>query len=202
MVRVTELGYIGIGVKDAEAWKEFASQVVGLEVLDEGEGDRFYLRMDDWHHRIVVHTRSDDDLHYLGWRVSGPDELTAMERQLAEARVKYRVASEEEASERRVLGLLKLDDPGGNPIEIFYGPQVETTLPFYPGRRMYGRFVTGANGLGHVIVRQDDVQAARAFYTNVLGMRGAAEYKTGFATIPFGRPILYSAAPRMPRTFV
>lgn len=177
MVKVTELGYIGIGVSDGAAWKDFATQVVGMELLEEGEDGRFYLRMDNWHHRIVVHTSGEDDLLYLGWRVAGPDELEQMERQLREARIDYRVGKEDEAHERRVLGLLKLADPGGNPIEIFYGPQVETSLPFHPGRRMHGRFLTGAEGIGHVIMREDDVTAAYRFYTQVLGMQGSVEYK-------------------------
>src|SRR2546428_639075 len=62
MAKVTELGYLGIGVSDAAAWKEYATQVVGMELLDEGEADRFYLRMDNWHHRIVVHTSGEDDV--------------------------------------------------------------------------------------------------------------------------------------------
>src|ERR1041385_7234161 len=111
MAKVTELGYLGIGVSDAAPWKEYAMQVVGMELLDEGEADRFYLRMDNWHHRIVVHTSGEDDLLYLGWRVAGPLELQEMEQQLREARVPYRVGSEAEAHERRVLGLLKLADP-------------------------------------------------------------------------------------------
>ena len=177
MAKVTELGYIGIGVKDGEAWKDYATQVIGMELLDEGEDDRFYLRMDNWHHRIVVHTSGEDDLLYLGWRVAGPMELQEMEQQLKAAKVPYRVGTEAEASERRVLGVLKLADPGGNPIDIFYGPQVETQLPFHPGRRMHGRFLTGNEGIGHVIMREDDPPAAFKFYTEVLGMRGSIEYR-------------------------
>src|SRR3546814_10682557 len=70
------------------------------------------------------------------------------------------IASDEAARERRVLGLAKLKDPGGNPTEIFFGPQVDNYRPFHPGRPMFGRFVTGAEGIGHCILRQDDVAAA------------------------------------------
>jgi catechol 2,3-dioxygenase-like lactoylglutathione lyase family enzyme len=132
MAKVTELGYIGIGVSDAAAWKEYATQVVGMELLDEGEGDRFYLRLDDWHHRIIVHTSGEDDLLYLGWRVAGPAELQQMEAHLREARVPYRVGSEKEASERRVLGLLMaaaLERPGrhvlhGEPVRLAVGDRL------------------------------------------------------------------------------
>ena len=42
-----------------------------MEVVDEGPGDRCYLRMDYWHHRIVLHSDPSDDLMYLGFRVAG-----------------------------------------------------------------------------------------------------------------------------------
>ena len=69
MTNVTELAYLGFNISDADAWRDYATACVGLEVLDDGEGDRFYLRMDHWHHRFVLHVGDDDDLAYLGWRV-------------------------------------------------------------------------------------------------------------------------------------
>ena len=62
MIQVTELGYMGIGVKDLDAWKHFATSIVGFELADEGESDRCYLRMDYLHHRIVMHADGSDDL--------------------------------------------------------------------------------------------------------------------------------------------
>jgi 2,3-dihydroxyethylbenzene 1,2-dioxygenase len=48
---VTELGYIGVGAKDLDAWKHYATEILGME-LRPGEDDRrCYLRMDYWHHR-------------------------------------------------------------------------------------------------------------------------------------------------------
>jgi 2,3-dihydroxybiphenyl 1,2-dioxygenase len=178
MVKVTELGYIGVGVKDLAAWKDFATNIVGLELADEGETDRCYLRMDYMHHRIVVHADGSDDLAYLGFRVAGADEFAQMQRQLSEAGIKFRVGSEDEADERRVLEVLKLSDPDGNPVEIFHGPLTQFGKPFHPGRAMHGRFKTGSGGLGHCIVRERDVDAAQRFYAQ-LGMRGGVEYKFG-----------------------
>ena len=34
---VIELGYMGISVKDPDAWKSFAMNMLGRQVLDEGE---------------------------------------------------------------------------------------------------------------------------------------------------------------------
>ena len=176
MVQVTELGYMGIGVKDLDTWKHFAANIIGWEIVDEGEEDRCYARMDYWHHRIVLHNDPSDDLLYLGFRVAGPEEFGQMQQQLSEADIAYRVGSQDEATERHVLDVLKLEDPDGNPIEIFHGPQVQFSKPFHPGRRMHGRFNTGAGGLGHCIVRERDTDAAYRFY-RTLGMRGSVEYK-------------------------
>jgi len=176
MAEVTELGYMGIGVKDLDAWKQYAAEIVGMELVDEGEKDRCYLRMDYWHHRIIMHNDGSDDMSYLGFRVAGPEEFQEMQRQLSAAGIKFRVGSDEEAVERHVLEVLKLTDPGGNPIEIFHGPEVQPHKPFHPGRRMHGRFVTGTGGIGHCILREDDVPAAYRFYRTI-GMRGSVEYK-------------------------
>ncbi len=176
MVQITELGYIGFGVKDLDAWKSFATNVVGFQLLDDGERDRCYLRMDYWHHRFVMHANGSDDLEYLGFRVADGEAFRAMQKQLSDAGVKFRVGSDDEAVERRVLEVLKLNDPDGNPIEIFHGPEVQARKPFHPGRPMHGRFQTGAGGLGHCIIRERDVAAAYRFFT-LLGMQGGVEYK-------------------------
>ncbi len=188
MAQITEFGYLGAYISDPKAWKEYATEVVGMEWLDEGEGDRFYLRMDEWHHRITLHANGKDDLAYLGLRVAGQDELKEMEEQLKRREVPYRVGSEEDCTERHVLGLLKLEDPSGNPLEIFHGPQIDAHKPFYPGRRMFGKFSTGTGGIGHTIIRADNVDASQQFYSRVLGMRGTIEYKLQVPNGPTIKP--------------
>ena len=99
-----------------------------------------------------------------------------MQHQLTTAEIPYQLGSDDEAAERRVLAVLKLTDPGGNPIEIFHGPEVHFRRPFHPGRGMHGRFKTGSGGLGHCIIHQPDSVAAYHFF-KALGMRGGVEYK-------------------------
>ena len=176
MVQVTELGYIGLGVKDLDAWKAFAADVLALEIADDGEADRCYLRMDYWHHRIVLHSDPSDDVMYLGLRVAGPEEFRAMQDQLREAGIAFALGDDRDCDERHVLEIMKLQDPDGTPIEIFHGPHVQFAKPFHSGRGMHGRFKTGAGGLGHCILRERDGDAAYRFY-RALGMRGSVEYK-------------------------
>lgn len=186
MASVTELGYIGIGIENEPAWVEFATQVVGLQLLDEGLRDRFFLRMDSWHHRIAVHRNQGDDLLYLGWRVAGRPEFEAMQQQLEAAGVEFRLGTEAEARERHVLALIKLKDPAGIATEIFYGPEVSLNRPFHPGRPMHGRFATGTGGLGHCIVNQPDSERAYQFY-KLLGMQGGIDYKVTLPGLPEAR---------------
>ncbi len=184
MIQVTELGYVGLGVKSLSEWKRFAADVIGLEVADEGEAGRCYLRMDYWHHRIFLDEDGSDDLSVLGFRVAGAEEFQEMAKQLADAGVKVGIASAADADNRRVLELMTLKDASGYPIEIFHGPQVQADKPFHPGRRMHGRYKTGAGGMGHLIQRQTaGFEKTYAFY-RLLGMRGGIEYRI---PIP-GRP--------------
>ncbi|MDB5430413.1 MAG: naphthalene 1,2-dioxygenase [Caulobacter sp.] len=175
MAAVTELGYVGLNITDADAWRKFAADVAGLEVLDEGEADRFYLRMDYWHHRFVMHISDTDDIAYSGWRVDDEGALEEIKAQLTAAGFAFREATFEEAAERRVLGLIKLNDPSGNSVEIFYGPLIDAHMPFHPGRRMHGRWVTGAQGLGHVLIQADDYAETHRFYS-AIGLKGNIQY--------------------------
>lgn len=184
MAAVTELGYVGLQVKNLEAWETFAGAVLGLEVARDAEPGRRWLRMDYWHHRIALYAGDHDELCYIGLRVAGPDEFQEIQRQLSDAGVACRAGSREEALSRHVLELVRLEDPEGNPVEIFHGPEIQLGRPFYPGRPMHGRFKTGSGGLGHVMLRARDLAAAYRFYRR-LGMRGGIEYRldTGKRTI-------------------
>lgn len=177
MAGVTELGYLGIGVRDLGAWKAFAAEVLGLEVV-EGDGPRSCaLRMDYWFQRFIVTENGSDDLDFAGWRVANAEALDEISHRLRRADIRHEVASPQQAADRHVLGFLRLVDPGGVPLEIFYGPRIEPGLPFYPGRRMHGPFVTGDSGLGHIVTDLADPAKCEEFYLGILGMRGSIEYE-------------------------
>ncbi|MGB0544368.1 MAG: VOC family protein [Longimicrobiales bacterium] len=173
---ITELGYVRFGVSDLAAWRSFAEELLGLEVHPESEGDRLYLRLDDWHHRIILDKDPADDLIGIGLRVAGAQELRDLKQTLREHDVSFEEGSADLARDRAVLELITLEDPAGNPLEIFHGPRVDTHLPFHPGRRMFGRFLTAEGGLGHMIIKHDNLDETWAFYS-LLGMRGGVEYQ-------------------------
>lgn len=174
---VTELGYLILGVSDLAKWRSFAGEVLGLEVVEGSDAKSIALRLDYWHQRIILRETGSDDLETVGWRVAGIVEFCDIQRALRDAGIDFTVASDQEAADRHVLGLLKCFDPGGHPIEIFYGPRIETAVPFHPGRRMHGPFVTGSSGLGHIVLNQGEPAKAEAFYRDVFGMRGSLELR-------------------------
>jgi 2,3-dihydroxyethylbenzene 1,2-dioxygenase len=172
MTGITELGYVRIGVSDMDEWHDYATNMLGLEVFE--ENGRVFCRQDLWHHRMEIIPNGSDDVEALGFRVAGHDEFDEMQHTLKAAGVDFTVASRDEAVEQYVLEMLRLEDPSGNPLEIFHGPQVDTHRPFHPGRGMYGKFVTGVGGMGHAIIGSRDTRESYEFY-RMLGMRGSIE---------------------------
>ena len=62
--------------------------------------------------------------------------------------------------------MIIFDDPAGNTLEVFHGAALEHRRVVSP----YGHsFVTGDQGLGHVVLTCDDDKAALEFYRDVLG---------------------------------
>jgi 1,2-dihydroxynaphthalene dioxygenase len=96
MAEVTELGYMVLGVKSLSAWRDFAASILGLEVVDDNS-KRCFLRMDNWHHRFMVEEDGSDDLSALGFRVAGSEEFAAMQKQLTDAGLPFRICSRSEA---------------------------------------------------------------------------------------------------------
>lgn len=191
MNSVTELGYLTIGVSDLAAWKGFAANVLGLEVVDGGASDRCDLRMDYWRRRITLIEDGSDDLKVTGLRVAGRDEFRDMAAHLRAAGIDVTVLSEAEADARHVLEVMTLTDPNGYAIEIFHGPLVQFDTPFHPGHRMHGRFKTGDGGLGHVMQSTRTSLDANYDFYRLLGMRGGIEYKLAVPGAPGPVPLMF-----------
>jgi 2,3-dihydroxybiphenyl 1,2-dioxygenase len=201
MTQVTELGYLTLGVSDIEAWKNFAAQVLGLEVVASDDPSKCFLRMDYWHHRITLVQDGSDDLKVSGLRVAGQDEFREMASRLKAAGVEIRLGSEAEAEARHVLDVMMVTDPNGHALEIFHGPHMQFDRPFHPGRAMHGRFKTGAGGLGHVMQSQTaGFEKVYEFY-RLLGMRGGIEYKIAIPGAPQPIPLMFLNCNERQHTF-
>ena len=166
---IGSLGYLGLKVKDPDAWRGFATEVLGL-MPGEAANDAQRYRLDEQAWRIAVETGEQDDVDYLGFEVAGAAELDAVARRLANGGVAVGNGNPALATERGVLGLAACQDPDGLKIEIYYGATLRTETPFASPAGIAG-FVTGAQGLGHVVISTRDIAAARHFYQDLLGFR-------------------------------
>lgn len=91
---------------------------------------------------------------------------------MEKAGVTVDVLSQEECDYRDAEQVIAFDDPIGTRVEVFFGPVLDHSPVVTPHA---GRWVTGEQGLGHVVLPATDFDAAYAFYTEVLGFlpRGA-----------------------------
>ncbi len=168
MTGIASLGYLRIESADVAAWREFGVRVLGMVEGRGPDAGAVYLRMDDFPARLVIVPGEQDRLLASGWEVAGEDDLIRAGRALDEAGVAVKSGTPAELAERRVGQMLRFDDPAGNALEVFCGAALEHRPAVSP----YGnRFVTGLQGMGHVVLPVSDGDAALRFYTEVLGFR-------------------------------
>ena len=168
MTGIASLGYLRIESADVAAWREFGVRVLGMVEGRGPDAGALYLRMDDFPARLVIVPGEQDRLLASGWEVAGQDDLARVGRALDDAGVAVKSGTPAELAERRVGQMLRFDDPSGNALEVFCGAALEHRPAVSP----YGnRFVTGLQGMGHVVLPVSDGDAALRFYTEVLGFR-------------------------------
>ena len=170
MANVTQLGYIGISASNLEEWEHFGTEVLGLQSNGVDSNGVLTMRMDEYTHRFIVSPTGKDDVEFVGFQVTDQASLAEMAEQLREAGIEVSMGTPDECKERKVEGMIKFDDPDGTPTEVYYGPPVSFDNPFNSPRPITG-FVTGEQGLGHVVYHVEDLDRAVAFYRDVLGMK-------------------------------
>jgi 2,3-dihydroxybiphenyl 1,2-dioxygenase len=166
---VGNLGYLGFAVSDLAAWETFAPQMLGLMAVPGPDGTRRF-RADTQAWRFSIEQGEKNDLAFLGFEVSGPAELEKMRARLRAADVKIWENDHHLAEVRGVTDLIACQDPEGLPIEIYYGATQATETPFVSPAGVSG-FVTGSQGIGHVVLSTADIAKARKFYSDALGLK-------------------------------
>ncbi|MGD8605782.1 MAG: VOC family protein [Myxococcales bacterium] len=169
MSTVKQLGYLAFEVADLDAWEAFATQILGLKVVDRRGKQGFSLRMDGHRQRFFVDGGPADDLTAIGWEVEGPSELADIRNRLSAAGHHVSEGSPEQASQRHVEALIRFEDPAGNSNEVYYGPAMADE-PFV-SQLVASGFVADDQGLGHVVVLSRDQAEHEEFYSKMLGLK-------------------------------
>lgn len=167
MVAVKELKYIVVGGRDLDAWTRFATEGLGLGVSARDE-NTLHLRCDRMVSRLQVVKSDYEDLHALGWGVGSQAELDQFAIQLKEANIPYEDISGEKAFARRVLRLLRFQDPDNNTHEVTWGNETNDATKFRSSVVVDG-FATEEHGLGHAVLSIANMDVSRKFFCDVLG---------------------------------
>ena len=172
MADIKSLGSIKIQTADIDRWRSFAFDVLGFAQGSGPEEDALYLRMDERPARIIVVPGDSDQVVHVGWEVRDGAALQRVREKLEGGGIAVKPLSTEEADARRVEDVIAFTDPTGTTTEVFFGPALDHSPVVTP---FGARFVTGTQGLGHVVLPAMDPAGAFAFYTDVLGFlpRGA-----------------------------
>jgi 2,3-dihydroxybiphenyl 1,2-dioxygenase len=165
-VRVKALGYLELGVSSLADWRGYAQDVLGVACLD--AGDALLIRYDDARWRIRLVATGEDDIRCAGFEVGSAAELQALAARLRAQGVDVTEGSAAEAAARGVQQLLVCKDPFGVRIELYVGDR--TGGGAFVSPRGVSAFVTGGQGLGHMVLAGGKAQEAEAFYRQGLGL--------------------------------
>jgi 3,4-dihydroxy-9,10-secoandrosta-1,3,5(10)-triene-9,17-dione 4,5-dioxygenase len=165
-VPITSLGYLRLSATDLDGWRTFAGDFLGLMPVAADGDDALRYRMDHYPARLVVSPGPESRMTGMGFEVLNARDLARTVAAVENAGLTVTEGTDAECDERRVTGFARFDDPGGNPVELFYGPVLDHVPVRLP---TVSSFVTGDVGMGHVIVTGADGRALMEFYTGVLG---------------------------------
>ncbi|GAB99150.1 putative extradiol dioxygenase [Gordonia namibiensis NBRC 108229] len=174
---IAALGYVRVMATDIDRWRELGFEVLGFAPGTGPEEDALHFRMDERTARITVERGNADRVTAVGWEVRDHLALAELRRVLDEAGTPYSEMDQDLCDHRRIEAGISLKDPGGTPLEIFHGP----VLDHSPVLTRYGqKFITGPQGLGHVVMPTANFDESYVFYTETLGFlpRGAFRMPT------------------------
>jgi len=174
MSDLKSLGYITVSTSDIDRWRHFAFGVLGFAEGNGPDPSALYLRMDERAARFIVVPGETDRVVTIGWEVRDHAALQRVTAALDRAGVAFKQLSVEEAGDRRVEEVITFEDPSGTTLEVFHGAVLDHSPVITP---FGATFVTGDQGLGHVVVPATDPKAMFDFYTDVLGFRSRGAFR-------------------------
>lgn len=165
---MTALGYLLFNATDLSDWPAFAEDQLGMQATAApGEG-RLRWRVDDWEWRVEVALAAEDGLAAVGWQIKDEETLLVLERRLAAEKIAYRRMDDATCADRGIRQAIVCRDPAGVELELFVGQRsARETFASPCGTR----FVTGDQGLGHIVLFVREYDDCLHFYRNLLGFR-------------------------------
>ncbi|MEV0594672.1 biphenyl-2,3-diol 1,2-dioxygenase [Nonomuraea cavernae] len=184
MTQIRGLGYLKVQTRDIDRWRELVIDGLGFAEGSGPDPDTLYLRMDERQARLIVVPGDTDRVLAVGWEVRDQFALATVGRAVEASGTPVKMLDEQQAAERAVEQVITFTDPAGVPVEIFFGPVLDHS-PVVTG--MAQKFVTGPQGMGHVVLPTTAMDETVSFYTEVLGFLPRGAMKVGGGRPPVRR---------------
>lgn len=178
------IGYLGLNVPDREAWRDFATSVIGLMPARSLPGEdalappsgrsgvapdgTVYLKADERQWRVALHESDAAGIAYVGFELPDEAAYTGALRRLEAEGFTPTVGDAATIVARGVRDLVHLLDPSGTRVELCWGPTLDGGFNSPAG---VSAFVTGNLGLGHYVLLVSDLAPSMDFYQRALGLR-------------------------------
>jgi 2,3-dihydroxy-p-cumate/2,3-dihydroxybenzoate 3,4-dioxygenase len=163
MIELTDIAYVRSGAADLAAAVEFATDIVGLELMDGGEPGVAHLRADAYHHCLAL-VEGESGVISSGFTVADVDALALAESELDRRGFQVSRGGPEECRSRRVSEFIGFDDPFGNRIELVHGKQT-IARPVRLSRE------AGITEFGHLCLDAPNVHDAYRFWSSTFNAR-------------------------------
>jgi 3,4-dihydroxy-9,10-secoandrosta-1,3,5(10)-triene-9,17-dione 4,5-dioxygenase len=168
------LGYVRIWEADLPQWQQFAEDALGM--MSERDGDsRLLVRMDDWVGRFIVEegrasfapgSGSLVPNVAIGWECTSEEAWASARRAIDDSGVHTEDGNGPTAWCRDWFACT---DPSGFRCEFFYGGKRDPASQFVSPRGV--SFVTGEQGMGHVLLFASACAKSLDFYSRALGFQ-------------------------------
>ena len=164
MSRVTEIRYVGYGVKDFEAEKAYYADIWGLEPVGE-DADHAWFKAQghDEHHVVALRRAEENRVDVIALAADSREDVDALRAKVAEAGC--RIVSEPAA----------LTSPGGGYGFRFFSPDGLLFEISSDVARGTSRALAQWEGIplkiSHIVLHSPDHQALVRFFTDVLGFK-------------------------------
>ncbi len=168
MAAVRSMGYAIVNATDLDAWYEYGTNIVGLQVAERTES-RIRFRMDQKAYRLEINKAEEDRITHIGWEVAGAQELE--ELAAAVSALGYDVQRPPDAAEiadRCVVDMVRFTDPPDGTVTLELHYALHDSLDRFASPPLGHVFVTGTGGAGHVFQLVKDVKAYETLYFDTL----------------------------------
>lgn len=177
-MKIKALGYIIIEAKNPSDWHNFLISIVGFmpAPLMPQSAEKLFFKMDEYQWRVGIEKSERDRLNIAGWELATKEHFDQAVEELKAQGIAFDYLDAATCNARAVREAVRLQDPAGNIIELFYYMKLDYQRLTSPvGVKAFETGYHGDMGLGHFVLPTNRFDECFAFYKTVLGF-GETDY--------------------------